>query len=98
MQKVYVIAKISGLDYNQVKANYEAARETLLFYGFEAVIPTDHIPATATWHEAMRQAIPLLLGCDFYTNIDPTHTTAGGMIEETIAIWTGVPKLNLTTA
>lgn len=92
-QRVYLVAKVSGLPVAEVAFKYEEARKIVESYGYEAVIPTDIVPPNSNWHFAMRQLIPVLLGCDAYTLIDEPHTTAGGLVEDTIANWVQLPKL-----
>ncbi|MCX7100086.1 MAG: DUF4406 domain-containing protein [Methylobacter sp.] len=92
-KRVYLIAKVSGLPESEVTAKYEKARKLVESYGYEAVIPTDIIPPNTNWHYAMRQLIPIMLQCDAYTLIDEPCTTAGGLVEDTIANWVQLPKL-----
>jgi len=92
-KRVYLVAKVSGLPVAEVIAKYEKARLTVEAYGYEAVIPTECIPITSNWHYAMRQLIPIMLACDAYTLIDEPWTTAGGLVEDTIANWVLLPKL-----
>lgn len=84
--KVYVIAKVTGVPYEEVKSKYECARDIIEFSGeFEVVIPIDHIHEQTDWHSAMKIAIPLLCSCEAYTYMDFPHTSAGGIIESMIA-------------
>jgi len=92
-KRVYLIAKVSGLPEAEVFLKYESARTVVESYGYEAVIPTDIIPPNTSWHYAMRLLIPIMLQCDAYTLIDEPWTTAGGLIEDTIANWVLLPKL-----
>ena len=92
-KRVYLVAKVSGLPEAEVTAKYENARVLVESYGYEAVVPTECIAATTNWHYAMRQLIPIMLGCDAYTLIDEPWTTAGGLVEDTIANWVLLPKL-----
>jgi hypothetical protein len=96
-KKVYVIAKVSGLPYDQVKEKYGRARKAIERSGkYEAIIPTDFVSMYADWHVAMKIAIPLLCSCDLYTWIDPPHTTAGGLIEELMAGILKIPYISLS--
>ena len=52
--KVYLIAKVSGLSRNEVKEKYASVRELIESYGYEAVIPIEHVRPDAEWHEAMK--------------------------------------------
>ena len=91
--KVYIVAKISGLPEAVVKAKYDRAKEVVRSHGYEPVSPIDYISPTTDWHTAMRICIPLMLQCGAYTIVDPVHTTPGGLIEDTIGQWVNLPKL-----
>lgn len=91
--KVYIVAKISGLSEALVKLKYGRAKELVRAHGYEPVSPIDFIPVDTDWHAAMRICIPLMLQCGAYTVIDPVHTTPGGLIEDTIGQWVNLPRL-----
>lgn len=92
-KRVYIIAKITGLPEHEVKLKYDNAKLLLESFGYVPVSPIDHVPIVSDWHTAMRICIPLMLTCDAYTCLDDTHTTAGGMIEDTIGQWVKMPRL-----
>ena len=96
VKRVYIIAKITGQNQLEVALKYQNAKFLLQSFGYEPVSPIDHVPADADWHAAMRICIPLLLGCDSYIVVDALHTTPGGMIEDTIAGWVGIPRIYLS--
>lgn len=95
-ERVYLVAKVSGLPTAEVAFKYDEARKVVEAYGYEAVIPTECVPANTSWHRAMRLLIPIMLQCDAYTLVDEPHTTAGGLIEDTIANWVQLPKLQFS--
>lgn len=95
-ERVYLVAKISGLPTAEVTFKYENARKIVEDHGYEAVIPTECVPANSNWHYAMRLLIPIMLQCDAYTLIDEPHTTPGGLIEDTIASWVHLPRLTFS--
>jgi len=92
-RRVYLVAKVSGLPADEVADKYEKARKIVESRGYEAVIPIDVVPINSSWHCAMRILIPIMLGCDAYTLIDEPYTTAGGLVEDTIATWVQLPKI-----
>lgn len=96
MNKVYIVAKVTGLSDEIVALKYERAKQLVRSFGYEPVSPIDYIPANTPWHTAMRICIPLMLSCDAYTVIDDLHTTTGGLIEDTIAYWTNFPRLQFS--
>ena len=96
MNKVYIVAKITGLSDEIVAIKYERAKLLVKSFGYEPVAPIDFIPPDTPWHIAMKHCIPLMLSCDAYTVIDEVHTSTGGMIEDTIAHWVRLPKLHFS--
>lgn len=96
MDKVYIVAKVTGLSIDLVRLKYERAKELVRGFGYEPVSPIDFIPPNTDWHTAMRHCIPLMLSCDAYTVIDPVHTTPGGLIEDTIGQWVNLPRLQFS--
>ena len=95
MQKIYIIGKVTGVDQQNLSLKFEVASQRLRIGGYEPVCPLDYVAANLSWHEAMRICIPLLISCQGYITIDPPHTTPGGLVEETIARWLQMPKIEL---
>jgi hypothetical protein len=93
-ETVYLVAKVSGVDKREVQHKYEEAKKIVSGHGYYPISPIDHVPDSASWHEAMRICIPLMLSCNYYTLVDDPLTTVGGFIEETLAQWTKFPKLH----
>lgn len=94
--RVYIVAKVTGLSVDLVRIKYERAKELVRQYGYEPVSPIDYITPDVDWHRAMRICIPLMLSCDAYTVIDPVHLTPGGLIEDTIGQWVNLPRLHFS--
>lgn len=95
--RVYMVAKITGLPKLEVEYKYEEAKKILEIHGYEPVSPYDiEFEKQPTWHEAMRKCIPLMITCEAYTCIDEPHTTPGGLVEDTIANWIRLPKLHFS--
>ncbi len=92
-ERVYLIAKVTGLNPELVAEKYAKAKALFFGLGYEPVAPTDHCTPDTEWHEAMKICIPLLCSCDFYALLDDPSTTVGGMIENTIAGWVRIPQL-----
>ena len=95
-KRVYIIAKVTGLSQLEVSMNYQNAKVLVQSFGYEPVSPVDYVPLNTDWHSAMRICIPLLLNCDAYIVVDALHTTPGGLIEDTIAGWVGLPRIYLS--
>jgi len=92
--KVYIVGKVTGVPAQDLVRKFDKAKEVIRAYGDEPVSPIDNVDADSSWSEAMKICIPLLISCDAYYCIDKPHTTAGGMIEVTIAGWLGIEKRN----
>jgi len=93
-KRIYLVAKVSGLPAEVVKAKYDRARDIVESYGYTAVRPIDHVTPATPWHEAMRICIPLMLECDGYANIDDPHTSPGALVETTVAGWVKLPHFS----
>lgn len=92
-KRVYIIAKVTGLPISEVMEKYEKAKSIIRESGHYPVSPVDHVPQGSDWVTAMRICIPLMLSCDYITAIDDVNTTAGGLVEYTIAGWLKIPRL-----
>jgi hypothetical protein len=92
-ERVYLIAKVTGLPTELVQMKYRNAKARFESLGFEPVIPTEICDPDDEWHTAMRKCVPALCGCDYYATLDEPHTTPGGFVEHTIASWLKIPEL-----
>lgn len=94
--KVYIVAKVTGLPEAVIYSKYERAKQLVRDHGYVPVSPVDFVPPNTDWHMAMRICIPLMLQCGAYIVIDPVHTTPGGLIEDTIGRWVNLPRLHFS--
>ena len=62
--KIYISGQITGLPYEEVKAKFKEAEDTLHAQGYKTVNPLKNgIPTQASWEIHIAMDIILLLGC-----------------------------------
>lgn len=93
---VYLIGKVTGLKPKVAALKYKLAKAICQEHGYDPVSPIDHVDPKATWNQAMKVCIPLLLTCDYYALLDDPGITVGGHIERTIAEWVNIPRILIT--
>lgn len=82
--RIYVAGPVTGKEQLNLPA-FEDAAAMLRESGYEAVIPHDHVPPDAEWHDAMRICIPLMLTCDGVALIDEWSRSEGARLEVFVA-------------
>lgn len=82
--KLYIAGQVTGIK-NLNRPRFYAVASSLQRLGYETVVPHDHVPAAATWHEAMEICLPLLLECDGLALIDGWQHSEGAMLEVKLA-------------
>lgn len=93
--RIYLVAKVTGLPIEEVRRKYAEFKKIAEDFGYEVVVPTEHVNPTAGWHEAMKICIPLLISCDCYALLDEPYCTTGGLIETTIAGWLNIRQVRI---
>ena len=93
---IYVIGAVTGIDALNRPA-FDAAREAVrkAHPAEEVVIPHDHIPADATWKEAMRKSIRTLTEADAVCIVQQPQlaTSRGYQLESLIAKALDIPRI-----
>lgn len=88
--KIYISGKISGLDPDEAKYNFSAAKDRLIRMGYKPVSPYGKGSYRWTWEENMRVALKLLLGCRGIYMLDNWRDSRGAVIEHDLAIAIGM--------
>lgn len=90
--KVYISGKITGLDPEIVRRNFDLSIESVKNLGFEPVSPylKNGIPDDAVWQKHMVKDIELLFSCDAIYMQKNWRDSIGSRIEHYIAIETGM--------
>lgn len=83
--KIYIAGKISGLDFEEVKAKFNKAETRLKAHGFEVVNPVTGADPAKPWAFHMVKDIEMLLGCEAIYLLKDWHESRGARIERTIA-------------
>lgn len=84
--KIYISGKISGLDPEEAKYNFNAAKDRLVQMGYKPVSPYGKGSYRWTWEENMRVALKSLLECDGIYMLDNWRHSRGAIIELDLAI------------
>lgn len=88
--KVYISGKISGLDFEEVKAKFAEAEELLTAIGIEAVNPLKNgLPVDDAWIKHLCKDIEVLNDCDSIYMMDGWQDSVGACIEYDFAVRTG---------
>lgn len=87
--KVYISGKISGLDFEEVKAKFSEAEEFLNVLGMEAVNPLNNgLPNESPWIKHLCRDIELLHDCDSIYMMMGWQGSTGACIEYDFAVRT----------
>ncbi len=96
--RVYISGKITGLEYEEAKANFEAAEELLTAIGMVPVNPMNNgIEINAPWEQHMVKDIRMLMGCKAIMMLSNWTQSRGARIEKFIADEMGMIVLYETT-
>jgi hypothetical protein len=83
---VYISGAITGIDYNEAKANFQAAEELLTGIGMVPVNPTKNgLDPLAPWKKHMVRDIEMLMECDAILMLSNWNDSKGARIEKYIA-------------
>ena len=90
--KIYIAGPITGRDYNEAFADFEAAETYLRVMGHDPVNPMKKVSEQAgkTWAEYMREDIPLLLECEAIFMLKNWERSKGARLEYRIAKALGI--------
>ena len=81
MKKIYIAGKVTDLPYEQVVKKFKDAADDLSELGYNVFNPVQLIDKDATWHDAMRKALRLLLLCDEIALLPDWKESNGARIE-----------------
>lgn len=84
-KRIYIAGKVTGIPYQQAKANFQNAKIILEATGWEVINPLEHIEQHEDWDKAMRIAITQMLTCDAIYLLRNYKQSEGAMLEAMIA-------------
>jgi hypothetical protein len=87
--KLYLCGQVTGD--NDYRIKFLKAENKLYDAGFYPVSPAACIPASTEWHQAMREAISLMLQCDGVALLSDWKESKGAKIEVNLAHSIGIP-------
>lgn len=85
MKKVFLSGPVSGLDYDQVVKNFNAAEQLMLNKGYQVMNPISFVPSGTDWNKAMRRCIVALSKCDTIYLLKEFYLSEGCSLELEIA-------------
>lgn len=96
--KIYIAGQITGLDYGEAFANFEAAERLLWLMGHEPINPMvknglDGNGQSYSWSYYMRADIPLLCSCDAIYLQSNWMFSKGARLEHFIALELGLQMI-----
>lgn len=94
-KRIYIIGPVSGIGREKAVPIFAKAAGMIKEIGMAPVNPTELVPETATWHEAMRICIPELIECGSYMKLPGWEQSRGSMLEVIIAKNMDIPELNI---
>ena len=83
--KVYIIGKVTGLDYERCCNLFERREIELKELGYKVVNPVKLVTEGTGWTDAMKQCIAELIQCDGYSALPNALDSKGGVLELIIA-------------
>jgi hypothetical protein len=87
IMKIYISGKITGLEYDEAFAMFEAAEVVLAKLGHEPVNPMKKVSEQEgkSWSEYMKEDIPILLECDAIYLLNNWGDSKGARLEKIVA-------------
>jgi hypothetical protein len=85
MSKVYIMGKVTGIDYEECCDLFNTRQLELEKKGHTVVNPTEIVPPGSSWTEAMKICIEALLGCEAYNELPNAAFSRGAFLEKSIA-------------
>lgn len=90
--KIYISGKITGLDLEQAKKNFEDVEKLIILLGHEPINPMKVLEydPKLTWEDYMLADIRALFGCDAIFMQENWKDSRGARIERSIAFELGI--------
>jgi hypothetical protein len=92
--KVYIAGKVTGENYADCVAKFNAQAEILSKQGYEVVNPMDIVPEGTDWKTAMQICITELMYCNAFYMLSDWRFSRGAKIELQLALALGLKSLN----
>lgn len=83
--KIYISGKITDEDYAVAYLKFKTYETKLTKLGHDVVNPLNHIDHRATWVDAMKKAIMLMMDCDTIFQLPDWTQSPGAKIEFELA-------------
>jgi hypothetical protein len=83
--KVYIIGKVTGLDYEHCCDLFNERQKELEEQGHEVINPVEIVPEGTDWLDAMRICIKELIHCEAFSTLGNALQSKGGILELFVA-------------
>ena len=83
--KVYIIGKVTGLDFEHCCDLFEERQKELEIQGHKVVNPVRVVPEGTQWIDAMKICIKELIDCEAYNTLPNALSSRGGLLELFVA-------------
>jgi hypothetical protein len=83
--KIYIIGKVTGLEYESCCELFAERQRELEAMGHEVVNPISVVPDGTPWIPAMKLCIKQLVDCDGYSRLPNALNSKGGLLELFVA-------------
>jgi hypothetical protein len=91
--RIYIAGRVTGLNYDDVKAKFGRAENSIRAVSYNPVNPLKYVNALASAKDAMKICIPLLMECDAILLLPDWEFSEGAQIEAQIARYVGITLL-----
>jgi hypothetical protein len=85
MKKVFLSGPVTGLDYEQVKKNFNQAEQLFLDKDYQVMNPVTFVPAGEDWNKAMRRCLVAISSCNTIYLLKGFEGSRGSTLELVIA-------------
>jgi hypothetical protein len=92
--KVYIIGKVTGLDYEHCCDLFEERQKELEEQGHRVVNPVRIVQEGTEWATAMKTCLHELIECQAYSTLGNALTSKGSMLELFVARELKIPEVN----
>ena len=87
MSRIYISGKITGLDINEARQNFDNAQHLFEAKGYQVINPMKEVPYNPSfqWGDYMRADIKLLMDCDAIYMLPNWDDSDGAKVEHYLA-------------
>lgn len=92
---VYIAGKVTGREYEEARAQFDARAEELEALGWEVLNPMDFVDPGTGWQESMMICLHVLSFADFIDLLPGWTDSDGALLEFSLARKLGIKRFEL---